>query len=462
MSLIDNPDFYLGALMAFGGILAFGLFAAFGFSRPRHLRERMLNPAVLFLAPYLVFLGLSFTRPFFEIDYVPSVDPGIYATWAASQYTVALYLLGGLCFFAGFAAFPATARRYRSVWEVSVRQLFSGLKASLRGRKVTFFLYGILIVWAIGLAANMLLFIQVRGVPLFDINKRELMDPKLTFVAEFEPLLVLAAPYAFQLREAVPQNLRRVFQPKVYLSLVVVSTSLLALFGARNLPAKMALAVFLVWILAPRRQHASERNTKASERLRRVLSSSNARFVVFLGVVLLVAVGVAGAFTKIEIYRLSPDRLPGTVLGASVADSIGNLYSFNKLTQFAGLFGYYHGDLLRTTYLSYIPGRDEVYANIIVGEVIGYSPESLISISSTFNGPALLDFGVLGLMLNSGIYGFLLAYGWAATKRNPRNLGVLAFFLTTLILDIHLGTYNLWSFFSIAILILVVEFNELP
>lgn len=448
MSLFDNPEFSLGALMAFGALLAAGILFIFNVISRRYLSQRMLSPVGLFLLPYLGFLCLSFVRPFFPVEFVPSVEPEFYEGWTASLSTVSLYLLGSLAFFAAYVTFGATARRFGFVWREFVGPLSRVLKGRLGSRKLPYFLLSVTILWGIGLAVNVIILVQLPALPLFAISERSNVDPSLVFLAEFQPLIVLISPSVTYLRDTLPPAFKRIYRPSVVSAMVIASLSALTLLGARNLPAKLGLALFLLWILRPYHQPG---------RLRK-----SAKVALALGLLLFVLVGVAGAITKVEIYGLSPGDLPGTVLGAPISDSFGNLYSFEAMTSFAGTVGHFHGDLLWTTFLSYVPGRDELYANYVVGQLLGYRTDQLRSISSTFNGPAVLDFGILGVIGNSYFYGLLLGYGWAGAKRSPRNLGALAMFLSTSILDIHLGTYNLWSFFAVAILVATVEYNRVP
>jgi len=448
VGLQQNSDFYLGALAACVSLTALCVLYAFSLSSRRHARERLFSPIVMFLVPYLAFLGLSYARPFIDIQFVPSVQPAVYNDWAPGLLTVGLYLLGGLAVLAGYICFPATSRRYGQMWEYLVRPLFTSIKSLLGARKIPFFVWSVVILWGIGLAANLLIFVQLRAIPLFDIEKRTLMDPKITFLTQLEPLIVLLAPFVSGHGTTLGRSLDFVRKRWVFGLLVVVSLAGLTLLGARNLPAKLGIGLFLFWFLRPARQPGT-----ISRKLEAVAA---------LGLVLFVTIGIAGALTKVEIYNLSIQRLPEIVFGAPVADSIGNLYSFEVLVDFSGLSGHFHGNLMRTTLLSYIPGREELYANYIVGQIVGFSPEQLNSISSTFNGPALLDFGILGVLGNSFLFGLALGYGWAAVKASSRNLGAFALFLGTMILDIHLGTYNIWSFFMLIVLVVTAEYNRVP
>jgi len=464
MTLFDNPDFFLGALAACSAlVLTLGCFVFRARPSPK-VRSRSPTPVLLFLVPYLGFLALSFARPFIAIEDVPSVQTAVYYAWAADPLTVALYLLGGLSFYAGYILSPAFGRRYGGFIESLFRPGFEKAKSFLRGRKVHFFLLSVLLLWVIGLGANIALFIQVRGIPLFQIGIRESEDPKLTFLAQFQPLLVLAAPYVTTLRGTIPgtlsKSLLRVFKPQGYAVLILISLTMLTLLGARNLPAKLALSLFVFWLLSPVNRVSEPNGNRGRGRFS--LANKKLRIAVALGIVLFTTIGLAGALSKVEIYRLSPQSLPGTIMGAPVADSIGNLYSFQALANYSGMYGRFHGGLLYTTYLSYIPGRDELYANYVVGEILGYPASQLQSISSTFNGPALLDFGILGLILNSLLFGGLLGYGWHAARGASRNLGAFSLFLASLILDIHLGTYNIWTAFPALILIATVEYNKVP
>lgn len=446
--LTNNWTFYGGAFLAVLSISVVIMGWAISLATKRHRLNRLSNPLALFLVVYLGFLGMSFLRPFFDIYYVPSVQSQVYYVWTADFLTVGLYLLGGLSFVAGFIVFPSTAKRYGWTWRWIVGGLFDSVKSILRSRKLHYFFAAVIVLWVIGLAANLALFIQVRGIPLFDIKKRDLLDPKLTLLSELQPLLVILAPFVLTLRAGVPARFRFFLHPVTYGLMIVASMIAFTLLGARNLPAKLGLSLLLLWVLSP---------TKSLGGLRR-----KAAIVGAAGLLVFVTIGVAGAFTKVEIYHMSFQELPSIVLGSPISDSIGNVYSFQILVNYSGTFGHFHGDLLRTTYLSYIPGREERYANYIVGEIVGYSPQQLNSISSTFNGPPLLDFGVLGVIVNSALFGYILAYGWTATKDSARNLGALSLLLTTLMLDIHLGTYNIWTSISVIVLVVCVEFNRIP
>lgn len=460
LDLFDNWDFYAGALIAWSCVAVVLVGAAFRMSAKQEKRPKLLRPAVLFLAPYFVFLGVGFTRPYFSITDVPSIQPYFFYVWTSSLYAVGLYVLGGLAVFAGYVMYPAASRRYSSLWRILVRPSFESLKVYVGSRKLPYFLTSVLLLWAIGLAANLAIFAQVGGIPLFNIRIRESEDPKLTFLAEFQPLIALLAPYVTTLNSTLPARFRRILRFRNYALIVGVSLALLALLGSRNLPAKLGLAILVFWLLSPT-QRAAPRASAESRRWR-MSHANRARVILLLGILLFLLIGVGGAFTKVEIYRMPIQSLPGVVFGTPVSDSVGNMYSFEVIANYSGPYGRFHGNLLYTTFLSYIPGRDELYANYIVGEIIGYKESTLQSISSTFSGPAFLDFGIVGLILNSMVFGFLLRYGWEGARNSPRNLGALALFLATMILDIHLGTYNIWTFFSIAILIGCVEYSRIP
>lgn len=459
MDLLNNWYFYLGALGACASLEIVVVAGVLEYVRrgsgPRHLP----SPVLFFLVPYFAFLALSYARPFLSIQDVPSVQPLVYYDWAADPYVVGLYLLGGVAFFAGYASFGATRMRYGWIGRLLVGDLVRLFRGALRSKKLPYFVTAVLVLWLVGLAANIAIFFQVRGIPLFRIGIRETEDPKLTFLAEFQPLLVLLAPFVTFLRGAVPARFKMLLSVKIYGLLILASLIALTLLGARNLPAKLALALFLFWILSPTTRLGRSSANRPEHTSRR---HSKFKIALVLGVLLFVSIGVAGAFSKVEIYRMSTQQLPGTIFGTPVADSIGNLYSFEAMANYSGLYGHFRGNLFYTTLLSYIPGRDELYANYIVGEILGYPVSELQSISSTFNGPAVLDFGVLGLVLNSFLFGALLRYGWDGVGQSMRNLGAFSLYLGTIILGIHLGTYNIWTFFSVAILIGCVEYNRVP
>ncbi len=458
--LLDNSDFYIGALAACASLVVIAVVSAFRLSSKRAKSSGAVSPALLFLAPYFAFFALGFGRPYFDIQDVPSVQPSVYFAWVASSYVMGLYFLGGLAFFAGYLSSPAIGRRYGWFGSALVRPFFDLLKHSLRNRKLPFFVLSILLLWGIGFAANLALFVQVQGIPLFQIGIREKEDPKLTFLAEFQPLLVLLSPFVTPLRETLPGKFKSLLRPRNFAILVAMSLAVLTLLGARNLPAKLVLSLFLFWLLSSSRITPKVARFGFLAKTPRV--SAKTKVALFLAVILFVSIGVAGALSKVEIYRMSPQRLPAVVLGSLVADSIGNLYSFGAIVNYSGMYGHFHGNLLYTTFLSYVPGREELYANYIVGEILGYPESALQSISSTFNGPALLDFGILGVIVNSFLFGSLLGYGWSEAKNSPRNQGALALFLATVILDIHLGTYNIWTFFAVVVLVACVEYNKVP
>ncbi len=459
MTLLENWDFYLGALAACISLEAVAIAGLFQYIRSGNRVRRSLSPVLFFLVPYFAFLAIGYLRPFLNIQDVPSVQPAVFYAWTADPYVVALYVLGGVAFFAGYSCFAAIRRRYGRIGRFLIGDLFRSLKAALGGRKVPYFIAAILILWLIGLVANIALFFQVRGIPLFHIGIRESADPKLTFLAEFQPTLVLLAPFVTILHDAVPPTYQRLLRPMLYSAMVVVSLVALTLLGARNLPAKLALGLFLFWLLSPM---AGSSMSIAPRAVRRPHVSTKAKIALLLGLLLFVSIGVAGAWTKVEIYGMSPQDLPGAVAGTPVADSIGNLFSFQAVVNYSGLHGHFSGNLLYTTFLSYIPGRDEFYANYIVGEVLGYPLSELESIASTFSGPSFLDFGVLGLVFNTFLFGALLRYGWDGVRDSARNLGAFALLLATLVLDIHLGTYNLWTFFAVLLLVSCVEYNKVP
>ncbi len=458
--LFDQWVFYAGALISCTAVIAALVLWLFSLSDEQHRLGAMLSPAMLFIVPYLAFMALTYARPFVDFQDVPSIQAPIYYGWTADFFTIGLYLLGGLAFFAGYIVFPAAAKRYGRIWEGAVKPLFLWIKSYVGARKVEFYISVVFLLYFVGLAANLALFFQVRGIPILKIALREQLDPKLTFVAELQPTIVLVAPFVSTIAGTARGRLAILLRMPVFVLLVGTSLAVLTALGARNLPAKLALALLLFWFLSP--WHRSRPTPSSSHTVLNRLRDKRLLAIIALGIALVGLVGVGGALTKVEIYRIPPQRLPEVALGSPLSDSIGNLYSFQAMTNYSGPYGHFEGNLLWTTFLSYVPGRDELYANYVVGEILGYPPSELVSISSTFNGPAYLDFGVLGLMGNAFLFGFLLGYARAGAKRSARNLGALGLFLATLVLNIHLGTYNIWTFFAVLLLISCIEYNNIP
>ncbi len=205
------------------------------------------------------------------------------------------------------------------------------------------------ITYGLAIVANLLALLDVGGVPLFDIDLRQQLSPKLVWVASWQITLVPALLVVL-IDRLPPRSLWL-----RWLSLAGVSLVLLSLFGARNAPLKLLVALAVIVGLHVR---LSWRQLAA------------------IGAVPAVVFVLVGALSKSQIYAGDQS------LGASAAKAVNQAYldsagMFFRLeivvgeTDEAGFLGLYRGRLLADTALNIVPGVQRLYANYQIGELVG-------------------------------------------------------------------------------------------
>jgi len=311
--------------------------------------------------------------------------------------TVALYVLGAVVMLLGFMLGMLLARRRDRLsgpWSGMVSGLAGStgrLGAALKSKTLWFWI-GI-VGWLIGFAAVAVQWVASGGASLTDIGTRWYQSPIIVFIAMsqifFVPVLVATAD--------------RPWQRWVTGFLFVLSILGLSALGARNIPAKAVVSTFfaVVYVARPK---------------------SLARMAIALGIVLVVAMGVVGAFSKSGIYGT-----PATgklVVALTYSDSVGSVYNLDRIVRMTPTLGAYGGNLLRDSILAGVPrtifpGAKPDYANYQIGKYLGGRQNFLIegqlinrgvSLAATLLGPAYADLGLPGVIAQMLLVGLMIGY----------------------------------------------------
>lgn len=359
------------------------------------LTQRLLSPFAVLMYVYVGYISILYAN-FHQYVYWDLMNLGTRIIGALpGSRTVALYVFGAAVLGIGFLAGSLLADRATGSRGRLNRRVVAGV-AAIRSRLAGVwgsrsmspgFALGVA-GWVVSLCAN-LAQIAVSGVSLADIATRWGQSPMLVFFAGlqmfFVPLLVVTA--------------RTRTQRLVAGLAFVVGVLALGLLGARNLPAKLVIATFLATVLIARPRHI-------------------ARVAIVFLVVLVLAMGIVGAFSKSEIYGAAAST--GLLVALTYSDSVGTIYTLDQLVRFTPPTGLYHGVLLKDSFLSLIPGVEAEYASYQIGRYLsGRSSfkigdtvvERSVSLAPTLLGAPYADHGVPGvagqMLLLGGLFGYM-------------------------------------------------------
>lgn len=295
-------------------------------------RSLLLDPVVLLSAMAVAYLGLL---------WVPLL-PGFDSTQFFSGASIIGYVPGWkpVAIFVGGIALLAIP-----YWAVVRSVRWSSPRDYWAGTRMLQVIVGL---YAAAVAANIMAFVLVGAVPLFDIVTRQSLSPKLVWMASWQITLVPALMLLLRNRVA----------GRLYWTAIVAASGmslvLLALLGTRSLPLKLmvALAVAIGFLHRVRLVHLAE-------------------IVIGLAIVFV----LIGALSKSQIYEGEGGVASATTRAVNQAylDSVGMFFRLALIvdeTDAAGAFGLYHGKLLGDTLLNIVPGVYRLYANYRIGELV--------------------------------------------------------------------------------------------
>ena len=410
--------------------------------------KRWLQPFPVLMIIYFGYFSIVYSG-FWRYAYweLMSLNTNIMG-FQPSLDTVALYVLGAAVLVLGFMLGVALSRRRDRRSGPLARMTAraapgeGGLR-TLLASKALWFWVGIA-GWLIGFAAVVLQWTASGGASLTDIGTRWYQSPIVVFIAMsqifFVPVLVATADRPWQ---------RWATGVLFVLSIVGLST-----LGARNIPAKAIVSTFfaVVYVARPK---------------------SLGRMAIALGVVLVIAMGVVGAFSKSGIYGTAASGK--LVVALTYSDSVGSVYNLDRIVRLTPTLGAYGGGLLRDSILagvprSIFPGAKPDYANYQIGRYLGGRQTFVIdgqiinrgvSLAATLLGPAYADLGLPGAMLQMLLVGLMIGYLQMRARSWLWLVPVLAALGSYVVNGVNVGLFSPPFLAAIAISLLVIALDLL-
>jgi hypothetical protein len=402
------------------------------------LSKWLLQPFQVLVVVYVAYFAIVYSRVW---AYVPQELLNLRTFIMGFQpgtRTVVLYLYGAVVLVFGCLLGVAAVRGLRGPGPLAglVDRIGEG-RAYLK-RRETWFYVG-LAGWAVGAAAVLAQWVGSRGISLADIGTRWFQSPIVVAIAMsqifFVPVLVITAT--------------RPWQRWLTAGLFLVSVAGLATLGARNIPAKAVVATMLsvVYVAKPKQL---------------------VRVAVAMLLVLVLAMGVVGAFSKAGIYGTSASAK--LVLALTYSDSVGTVYNLDRIVRITPTTGQFGGTLLRDSALAGVPralysGTKPEYANFQIGRYLGGRQYFIIdgqridrgvSLAPTLLGAAYADGGVPGVVLQLVLLGFLLGYLQLRGRSELWLVPFLVTFASYAINGVNVGVHSPHALASIAFAVLVV------
>lgn len=406
----------------------------------------LLSPFVVLMAIYFAYFGLVYSG-MYKYAYWELMNLGTRIMGFRPQaVTVWLYFYAAVVIVCGFVGGVLLARRIES------RRVGDWTRRSAEGLAVfwerisawpvfrTFgTAYTLAMVGWIGCFGANVLQDAIGGISLTDIASRWAQSPIIVFFALgqifFVPALMVAA-----------RNRR---QFAVSAVLFLISVAALATLGARHMPAKLIIAAFLATIYIVQPKYLS-------------------RVAIGFLILLVVAVGVVGAYSKQGIYGAAASGK--LVLGLTYSDSVGTMSNLDRIVQMTPSTGVYEGGLLRDSILAGVPhviyaGTKPDYANYQLGRYLGgrkyfvindQKIDRSVSLAPTMLGAAYADLGVPGVVIQMLVLGVL--FGYLQTRADAARW-LIPFLVTYAAYAIHAvndGVHNPNALATIAITIGVV------
>lgn len=402
------------------------------------LSKRLLQPFQVLIIVYLAYFAVVYSRVWrYTVQellnlrtYIMGFQPGL--------GTVVLYFYGAVVLMFGFLLGVWLTRSLRGPAPLA------GLVARVAGgrawllRRETWFYVG-LGGWLVGAAAVFAQWVASRGISLADIGTRWFQSPIVVVIAMsqifFVPMLVITAT--------------RPWQRLLTAGLFLVSVAGLATLGARNIPAKAVVSTLLavVYVAKPKQL---------------------VRIAVVMLLVLGLAMGVVGAFSKAGIYGTTASAK--LALALTYSDSVGTVYNLDRIVRITPTTGQFHGTLLRDSALAGVPralysGTKPEYANFQLGRYLGGRQFFIIdgqridrgvSLAPTLLGAAYADGGVPGVAVQLVLLGFLLGYLQLRGRTELWLVPFLVIFASFVINGVNVGVHSPHALASIAFAVLVV------
>jgi oligosaccharide repeat unit polymerase len=291
--------------------------------------------------------------------------------------------------------------------------------------------------WAIGFFFNAMQ-VNILGVAsLTDIATRWQQSAVLVFVASsqifFVPALVVYA--------------KKRWHWALVAATFAASTVGLTLLGARNLPAKLVLAVFLAAVYRVRAEH-----------LWKIVAAA---LVVFVA-----AFGIVGALSKSGIY--GPAASAGLVVALTYSDSAGAMYNLDRVVNITPPTGAYGGKLLVDSAAALIPGIPAEYSNYQLGRYLGgrgyfiindVRIDRSVSLSTSLAGAPYADWGVPGVAFVLTLLGLLFGYLQRRSHAARWLVAFLCLYASYVINGVNAGVYNPHAIVatSVAAVVLVTD-----
>lgn len=312
--------------------------------------------------PYiLIILILAFIVVAIPILYFSNELP-------SPSFQVYICILIGILFFIIGVKFPNIIARFsksfknkvNSLKKINIREIYSSSSSSCSKFKSLEFI--ILAIVLIGIILQIANFLILGGIPLFSGVLKAEAATKIwlfSYIFFIIGINVLLSKY----------------NRKIYYLLLIIGLGLFALTGYRTTPIAILLSVFITLYYS--------KNMKIKYQ------------IMFVGIIaiLLIAVGfIAVQAIEWQHWRLNALELISYRAG----------FTLNILDRAIPLAGSSHGELFYYTLTGFFKSVDP---RVIVGKVaLGENH----SITSTIFGPAMLDFGWIGMGIQMFLIGFIL------------------------------------------------------
>lgn len=406
--------------------------------------KRALQPFQLLMIVYVAYLAVAYSQVW---RYVPAelLSLRTYIMgWHPSLQTLGLYVFGAVVLTLGYLCGVWLTARVRGDGPLAEGVWALRRRASARLYNTDAWFVVAVAGWGVGAAAIAVQWYMSRGISLTDIGTRWYQSPIIVWVAMsqifFLPMLVATA--------------RRPWQRWVTVALFAVGVVGLATLGARNIPAKAVVATFvaLVYVARPR---------------------NLARIGVVLLLVLVLAMGTVGAFSKSGIYGTAASAKLAVAL--SYSDSVGTAYNLDRIVRLTPSLGLYGGTLLRDSLMAGVPralypGEKPDYANYQIGRYLGGRQQFVIggetiergvSLAPTLLGAAYADTGVPGVALQMWLLGVLFGYLQLRARRALWIVPFLSLFASYVVNGVNVGLYSPHALAAVASTVLVMTVDLL-
>ncbi|MBZ9570374.1 oligosaccharide repeat unit polymerase family protein [Methanobrevibacter sp. TMH8] len=315
----------------------------------------IFNPYVLIIL-IIAFILIAIPALYFS-DELPS-----------PTFQVYLYIILGILFFILGVNFPKILSKFSKSFKNKIKTLKSinfGKSPSIPSFDFSKFEsveYIILAIVLIGIILQIINFLFLGGIPLFSGILKAKAATKIwlfSYIFFIIGINLLLSKY----------------NRKIYYLLLIIGLGMFSLTGYRTTPIAILLSVFITLYYS--------RNMKIRYQI---------MFTAIIAILLIVVGFIAVQAIQWQHWRLNAIELISYRAG----------FTLNILDRAIPLAGSTHGDLFYYTLTGFFKSVDP---RVLVGEtVLGESH----SITSTIFGPAILDFGMIGIAIQMFLIGFIL------------------------------------------------------